>query len=162
MFSNIGEHVRRLPSPASEAALPAGSRKSVRVVFSGGRHLELRSIGRIDVPRWERAHVAGKDRFGGLDSCHRERCQRVRFDRAVASRKSSDALPPPHASCMKATSIDPKPAARRQARGRWRLDDRKVVRRRPRFGGNAMTPVAIREVESWRVFPRLSADRLRR
>ena len=103
MFSNIGEHVRRLSSPASEEALHGGARKSARVVFSGGRHLGLRSIGRIDVPRWERAHVAGKGRFGGLDSRHRERCQRVRFDRAAASRKSSDALPSPHASSMKVT-----------------------------------------------------------
>ena len=42
-------------------------------------------------------------------------------------------------------SNGPKPAARRQARGCWRPDDREVVRRRPRPGGNT-APGAI---ERW-------------
>jgi hypothetical protein len=60
MFSNIDEHARRLFSPASEAALSGSSRKRAHGVFSGGRHLELRKAGCIDVPRWERAHAVGE------------------------------------------------------------------------------------------------------
>jgi len=89
---------------------------------------------RIDVLRWERAHATGKGPLRRPRSSRPERCQRARFDGAVASRKSSDALPsPPCPEKHEAgESKSPKPAARRQARGRWRLDDRKVVRRGPR------------------------------
>ena len=50
MFSNIDEPVRRPTSPASEAALHSGARKSARVVSSGGRCLELRNIGALMCP----------------------------------------------------------------------------------------------------------------
>jgi len=61
-----------------------------------------------------------------------ERRQRVRFGGATASRQGSGALPPPRAQAREWQPIGPKPATRRQARSRWRPDDRKVVRRRDR------------------------------
>jgi hypothetical protein len=58
------------------------------------------------------------------------------------------------------SSVGPKPAARRQARGCRRPDDRKVVRRRPRTRQNPSR--GDLKGERRRVFPRRSADGLRR
>jgi hypothetical protein len=70
------------------------------------------------------------------------RCQRARPDGATLGRKGHGALRPDGTGdlafareCPSRTvsrSVGPKPAARRQARGCRRLDDRKVVRRRSR------------------------------
>jgi hypothetical protein len=66
----------------------------------------------------------------------------VRFGGATASRQGSGALPPPRASARAWQPIGPKPATRRQARSRWRPDDRKVVRRRDRIAVGAKRPRA--------------------
>jgi hypothetical protein len=85
MFSNIDEHVRRLFSPASEAQRLGSSRKRARGDFSGGRHLGLRKIGCIDVPRWERAHAVGeKGASASCDAIAVRGARGSRFDRAVA------------------------------------------------------------------------------
>jgi hypothetical protein len=81
-----------------------------------------------------------------------ERCQRVRLGKAAASRQSCGAFSP-LARKQEGQPIDPKPASRRQARGCWRPDDRKVVRRRPRTSGarGVRAPKGDLEVERRRV-----------
>jgi hypothetical protein len=66
-----------------------------------------------------------------------ERCQRARIGKASARRQSGGAFTPPHPQGLVPRGrawwpVDPKPALRRQARSRWRPDDRKMVRRRLR------------------------------
>jgi hypothetical protein len=95
MFSNVDEHARRLPSPASEAARHGSSRKSARGVFSGGRHLGLPKAGRIDVPRWERAHAIGVEGASASWDAIAERGARG-FDSTEPSPADKAATLPPH------------------------------------------------------------------
>jgi len=163
MFSNIGEHVRRLSPLASGAALHAGLSQErsrglspVEGISGSGTSGALTCTGGNGFTRLEK----GLLRQPGIQPPREmsEGSIRRSCRQPIKQRRS----PSHRASGREVTSIDPKPAARRQARGRWRLDDRKVVRRRPRFGGNATRADGDLEVESWRVFPRRSADGLRR
>jgi len=111
------------------------------VISGDGRHLELGKVGGIDVRRLERAHATGTGRSG------------VPSPPPTRGVRGFDPAEPPSAD--KATELTPTPrfgaslgsrSARsrrscRQARGRWRPDDREVVRRRPwTNGGNAAVP----------------------
>lgn len=104
-------------------------------VLSGGRHLELWNVGALTCAD---GNGLTRLRLWRATSAPRtavyERCQRVRFGGAPASRQSSGAsLPPGAQSALERGS--------RSARSRQRVvkraavggpDDRKVVRRRPR------------------------------
>jgi hypothetical protein len=125
------------PRRPAVAALLAGARKSVRAGLLRWKAPRAREGRRIDVLRRERAHAIGSSvkvaRSGVPRPAVHERCQRVRLGEAAVSRKSCGAFSPPRAQARAWQPIGPKPASRRQARGCWRPDDRKVVRRRPRM-----------------------------
>jgi len=60
MFSNIDEHVRRLPRrPASAALHPGLPQERSMLVSRDGRHLDPGKVGRIDVRRLEWGHSVG-------------------------------------------------------------------------------------------------------
>lgn len=136
-----------------ERVFAGSARKGVARVLSGGRHLELWKVGALTCSggngltrlRLWRANSASGWTMGLRAAQARpspqtpgtavhERCQRVRFGGAPASRQSCGAsLPPGAKSALERGS--------RSARSRQRVvkraavggpDDRKVVRRRPR------------------------------
>jgi len=87
MFSNIGEHVRRLSPLASGAALHAGLSQErsrglspVEGISGSGTSGALTCPGGNGLTRLE------KGCSGSLGSSRRERCQRDRSDGAAASR----------------------------------------------------------------------------
>jgi hypothetical protein len=143
-----------------ERRLRGGSRKRASVVFSGGRHPGLGKIGGIDV-RPEGTGSIGVTRVASAP-CVRaanEGCQRVHATERSPAEKAAALDPRRSARARRWQSRSPKPAARRQARGCRRPDDREVVRRRARCGETRREDL---EVERWRVSPRRSADSLRR
>jgi hypothetical protein len=118
-----------------------GSRKSARVVFSGGRHLGLRNIGALTCSGGNGLTRLAKGCSGVPDPAAPRDVRGLDSTELSPAEKAATLSPPHHAlKSMKpcpekhetGESKGPKPAARRQARGRWRLDDRKVVRRGPR------------------------------
>jgi hypothetical protein len=87
MFSNIDESVRRSPPLANVGRRSTpGSRKRAHVVFSGGRHLGLWNIGALTCTGENGLRATGKGLLRRPRSSRSERCQRARFDGAVASR----------------------------------------------------------------------------
>lgn len=138
--SNVDEHVRRrIRRPAKEAR-PTNLERALARVSLDGRHLGPGKVGRIDVDRLEQAQTIG--------------IRALAFRPVVGKGvKGLDLAELPFAEKATALSptkvlrheswwpVDPKPATCRQARGRWRLNDRKVVQRGSgNEGGNAAFP----------------------
>lgn len=110
MFSNIDEHVRRLPRrPASAALHPGLSQERSMLVSRDGRHLDPGKVGRIDVRRLERGHSTGNRALCVSVPGEGERCQRV----SSAERPTAD----------KAAALSP-----------HRVKTRTVVAERPEAG----------------------------
>jgi hypothetical protein len=132
MSSNIDEHVRRLPPSANEGGALLGlsrERSGGLLRWKAPRALERR---RIDVLRRERARSTGKGLLRQPDPAA-ERGVRGRDRRGCRQPRKQRRSCSPHASAHEVwVSKGLKPAVRRQARGRWRPDDREVVRRRAR------------------------------
>jgi hypothetical protein len=137
MSSNIDEHVRRLPPSANEGGALLGlsrERSGSLLRWKAPRALDRR---RIDVLRRERARSTGKGLLRQPDPAA-ERGVRGRDRRGCRQPRKQRRSCSPHASAHEVwVSKGLKPAVRRQARGRWRPDDREVVRRRAR-GRDAM------------------------
>jgi hypothetical protein len=121
------------PRRPAAAALQSVLERASGMVFPGGRHLGFREGRRIDVPGWKGAQAAGIEALtrpavpvvqevskGSVRRSHR---------RPTKPRCSS---PVRGARAPRWQPTSPKPAACRQARSRWRSDDREVVRRSPR------------------------------
>lgn len=137
MFSNIDEHVRRmLRRPAGQDLHPDRSQGRPMLVPCDGRHLGPRQGRRIDV-RWpERGHATGNR---ALRRSLFQAPRKVSEGRFRRSHRELTRLRRLFHPCTARAwwPNGPKPAACRQARGRRRPDDRKVVRRRPGTqGGN--------------------------
>lgn len=100
--------------------------------FSGGRRLDLAKAGRIDVQPGEARSPAGDGSARAFLSSIVPGGVRG-FDRRDVKRpKKPPRYSPRHAKAPARQPLDPKPVTCRQARSRWRPDDRKVVRRLPR------------------------------
>lgn len=103
----------------------------VGVGFDGGRRPDLAGAGRVDA----RSGNAGS--ADGERSAHALHCSSVKGAsegperRSAVQPKEATARTPIRARAQVGSSLGPKPATCRQARGRWRLDDREVVRRLP-------------------------------
>jgi hypothetical protein len=162
VFSNIDEHVRRmLRRPAGQELHPDRSQERAMLVPCDGRHLGPRQGLRI-----ERAAAGTGPRDWKIGR------SAFPFQAPPRGVRGSISAEPPRAD--KAAALfhpcsarawwpnGPKPAACRQARGRWRPDDRKVVRRRPGTQGGNTALGDVLEVERRRVFPRRWAESLRR
>jgi hypothetical protein len=131
-LSNLYEHARPLRSSANDRG--ARLRVPARVFggdFASGRRPGFAEIASVDARRWKRILVLGKRQFRLPGSQRDKGRQRVRVGGFASSRerccKSSSS---PHVGEL----ADRPEAGQRavHARGRWRLDDRKVVRRPPR------------------------------
>lgn len=129
------------------------------MVSLDGRHPGARKAGCIDVRRSFRAQATGI-RALALRPVAGKRCQRVRFGRAAVRRQGGSALPHSRAPARSWWPIGPKPATCRQARSRWRLDDREVVQRGSERGRKRRVLGASLEVERRRGFPRRAAGSL--
>lgn len=121
------------PRRPAAAALQSVLERASGMVFPGGRHLGFREGRRIDVSGWKGAQAAGIEALtrpvipvaqevseGSVRQSHRQ---------PTKLRCSS---PSKGARAPRWQPTSPKPAACRQARSRWRSDDREVVRRSPR------------------------------
>jgi hypothetical protein len=86
---------------------------------------------------WKRDHRWETGALARSLSDRPRRRQRARPARREAAEKAAT-LSPRHAKAPARQPLDPKPVTCRQARSRWRPDDRKVVRRLPRT--KAATP----------------------
>jgi hypothetical protein len=149
---------RAFAKQASERAFAGQALERAHArILSGGRHLELWKVGALTCTGGNGLTRLGLWRANSAPrpAVH-ERCQRVRFGGAPASRQSCGAsLPPGAKSAVEGGS--------RSARSRQRVvkraavggpDDRKVVRRRPRKNASAKSardPTGDLEIERWRV-----------
>ena len=110
--------------------------------FPGGRRLDLAKAGSIDVRPDETRSAKGNGSARAFLFSIVPRGVRGFDRRGVEAADKAAALSPRRAKATERQPLDPKPATCRQARSRWRPDDREVVRRPPRT--TAATPRARR------------------
>jgi len=128
VFSNIDEDVqRRIRRPAKEAR-PTNLERALAGVSLDGRHLGPRKAGRIDVDRLEKAQATGI-RALAFRPVAGKGARRLDLAGLSFAEKATALSPRKVLRHRSWWPVDPKPAACRQARGRWRLNDRKVVQR---------------------------------
>ena len=100
--------------------------------FPGGRRLDLAKAGSIDVRPDETRSAKGNGSARAFLFSIVPRGVRGFDRRGVEAADKAAALSPRRAKATERQPLDPKPATCRQARSRWRPDDREVVRRLPR------------------------------
>jgi len=159
-MNTCGDCPRR---PAVGSAPHGLSKEGSCWVFSGGRRLELGKVGRIDVPRPERAHATGTGAhvpFQALMKGARGSC----IDEAARQPTTLRQFYPAPARKRERGSRSARSrhrAVQHDAAGGWMTArwSGAVLGQR---GGNAPDHEGGLEVERWRVFPRRSAGSLQR
>jgi hypothetical protein len=97
----------------------------------------------IDVPVASRDQAIGSGPFTGAGTSRPTRCQRMSVDRASGEPKKRRSSPRRARKRPSDRRSSRSRQACRQARSRWRPDDREVVRRRP-LDGEVATPLLLR------------------
>jgi hypothetical protein len=104
----------------------------------------------IDVPAASRDQAIGSGPFTGPRTSRPRRYQRMSVDRASGEPKKRRSSPATRESAARRRSSRSRRACR-QARSRWRPDDREVVRRRAP-NGEVATPLLPEDRPAWSTF----------